>query len=777
MAGPVPLKTRDRFFGTEVPSDQNPSGNALDLDELNAAQREAVLAVDGPLLIIAGAGSGKTRVITHRIAHLITNLGIPPHAILAVTFTNKAANEMKERVERLTGLPARSLWVSTFHAAAVRMLRADSEAIGIPRDFAIYDEEDTEKLIREVIRGIGLDPKIDKPSDYAAHIGRAKDELLGPGDWLDRTRLPRGLAERIHDVYSDYQERLRRAHALDFGDLLVAAVRLLEVPEVGARWRSRFRYVMVDEYQDTNIAQCRMMQAISEGHRNLCVVGDDDQSIYEWRGADRRNILEFERLYPDARVVVLAENYRSYQPILDAASHLIAHNPRIREKKLFTSRKGGTPPVVHVAGNEYREAERVIEAIRENTRRGIPLREHAIFYRVHAQTRVLEELLSASGFPYQLLTGLSFYQRMEVKDVMAYLKLVANPADDLALLRVINNPSRGIGETSIRKLATYDERRALFDVLADVEHILDEDGKPAIAPATRRKILEFRETILRLRKRSTEVGVSELLGDVLDETRYLTQYDSADSEDAERIGNVRELISVAQEFQSSQENPSLASFLERTALATDVDDMDPNADAVVLSTLHSAKGLEFDHVFIVGCEESIFPHTRAIEEGRAAAMEEERRLAYVGFTRARKTLTLSLAIERRIYGRMLFNTPSRFLVEAGLAVPAARRAALADSSFWAPRGLRAPSGARAARGVPAAPTRTARATSTAPSSPTPVSEVGVLSEGDTVEHRKFGRGEVLYVADPGNENEVVQVRFPSGTKSLMSRFAGLTRVG
>ncbi len=777
--------------------ENDPVSAPLDFSGLNPAQREAVLSTEGPLLILAGAGSGKTRVITHRIARLVKDCGVPPGAILAVTFTNKAAGEMKERVETLTGLPARSLWVSTFHSAAVRMLRIDGEAIGHPRDFVIYDDGDTDQLLKVILRDLGLDPKIEKPGDYAAAIGRAKDELLSPEAWLDKTRILRGKAERVYDVFRAYQERLARAHALDFGDLLAEAVRLLDVPEVRERWQRRFRYVLVDEYQDTNMAQCKMMQVLAGATRNLCVVGDDDQSIYEWRGADRRNILEFERLYPDAKVVVLAENYRSKQPILDAASNLIGHNPRIREKKLFTSQQGGTPPVVFAAGNEYREVERVVDEIKANARAGTPLRENAIFYRVHAQTRVVEEMLAANGIPYQLLTGLSFYQRKEVKDVMAYLKLIANPADDLALRRVINNPSRGIGETTIEKLAARagEQRKALFDILPDVDGILDADGTAVIALGTRRKLKEFHAMVVKLRRKVGEAGVAELLSDILEETRYTTQYDPTENEDAERIGNVRELLSVAQEFQASQEDPSLASFLERTALATDVDDLDPDADTVILSTLHSAKGLEFDHVFIIGCEESLFPHSRAFEDARPAALEEERRLAYVGFTRARKTLMLTCAVERRIYGKILSNPPSRFLEEAGLERPIGRAASLATPSFFSPPRRRQDSAwtsstqrSTASSSYGASPTYSVKKSAITqaprvaaprpaanPGMPLVAGAVGVLSEGDTVTHRKFGRGTVIYVSDSGDDNEVAQVKFASGVKSLMSKFAGLTK--
>lgn len=719
----------------------------MNLDVLNPEQREAVVSTDGPLLIFAGAGSGKTRVICYRMAYLIEEKGVEPGEILAVTFTNKAASEMKERVEKLTGLSVASMWVSTFHSAAVRILRRDYPSIGGSRDFTIYDDGDSETLLKNIIRDAGYDPKVEKPALYSAYIGRAKDELQSPDRWIEKTRISQSLAERVHLVYGEYQKRLRAANALDFGDLLVEAVRLLETPEVLERYQDRFRYVLVDEYQDTNTAQSRMIELLAAKRRNLCVVGDDDQSIYEWRGADRRNILTFEKNYPEAKVIVLNRNYRSTQPILDVASNLIGFNTRSREKKLVTDRSDGARPEAINVATEYKEVENIIDEIRRNVRAGEKLADHAVFFRVHAQSRVIEEVMSASGMPYQLLSGVSFYQRSEIKDVMAYLRLIANPRDNLALRRVINNPARGIGETTLARLALAIPEKPFFEALAEVDSI------PEIKPGTRSKIAAFRMLILGLAAESKELGIAELLREVLERTKYLEQYNAHDTEEESRIENVRELLSVTQEFQASTLDPSVEAFLERSSLAAEIDNLDPAADAVPLLTLHAAKGLEFKHVFIVGCEESLFPHSRVYNEGSNAALEEERRLAYVGCTRAMDTLRMYFANERRIYGRLVSNLPSRFLKEAGLEVPHARVSrisALTDSIL----------------------TRTATPTVRVANAALP----GAFSEGESVRHHKFGLGIVIHVSESGDDNEVLRIRFPGGVKDLMSRYAQLTKI-
>lgn len=718
-------------------------------DGLDPAQREAVLCTEGPLLILAGAGSGKTRVICHRLAHLLQE-GIPARAIFTVTFTNKAAGEMVRRVGELSSKTMPGMWVSTFHSAAARMLRRDFAAAGRSGDFTIYDQGDSVQLVKEVMRDLGIDPKLENPRRYVEAISRAKDEMLAPDAFLESTRLRRDHAEKVHAIYLEYQRRLARANALDFGDLLVEAVRLLERPEILERYQDQFRYFMVDEYQDTNHVQYRLVRLLSSATGNLCVVGDDDQSIYEWRGADRRNILSFTSDFPEARIVELYRNYRSTQPILDAASALIARNVRFREKRLFTDQTGGEAPRLWTAATEYDEVERVVAGIRRNCRSGARLSDHAVFYRVHAQSRVIEEQFSAAGMSYQILNGLSFYQRAEIKDVVAYLKLLANSRDDISLKRVINNPARGIGATTLARLDAISGDAGLFALISEGVEL---DG---LRPATRKKIAEFVDLIRELGAAASDVGVAELLRRLLERTGYCLQYDGRDSDDMTRIENVGELVSAADEFQSSSLDPSLSAFLERISLATDVDTYDESADAVTLSTLHSAKGLEFRHVFVVGAEETLFPHVRVMnDDDSSGGLEEERRLAYVGFTRAKETLTLCHAEERRIYGRIVRNRPSRFLVESGIAPTSKSDFAVSDLivTEWvsAPKAVKK----SASEVQPAA--------------------LGAFSEGDEVKHRKFGVGRILYVSEGGDENEVLQVRFRSGVKNLYAKYANLTK--
>ena len=741
----------------------------LNLDALNRQQREAVMLTESPLLVIAGAGSGKTRVITYRIAHLIKNLNVSPSSILAVTFTNKAAGEMRDRVEKLTGLSARSMWVSTFHSAALRMLRRDRNALGKSRDFSIFDDGDSETLIKNILKELGIDPKKEKPAEFANTISRAKDELLEPDDWLEISRRPRADAEKMHEVYSRYEASLNKFNALDFGDLIFEAVKLLAVPEVLERYSGQFRYILVDEYQDTNTAQCTFIQKLASRHKNLCVVGDDDQSIYEWRGADRRNILQFENEYPDAKVIVLDQNYRSTQPILNAATSLISHNMRIRDKRLFTKTKGGIKPDVHGVANEYAEAEAIVAKIRENSKNDEKLSDHAIFFRVHAQSRVLEEMLSAYSIPYQLLSGVSFYQRKEIKDVSAYMKLIANNDDGVSFLRVINNPARGIGEASVEKIRTASNGKSLFETC---KNVFDIDDLPN---STKLRVDRFVKTIEELTSYSKENNVADLLREILSATGYLSQYDPKDSEDEERIENVRELVSVAEEFQSEGEEPQLNSFLERTALATDVDKLDENADSVILSTLHSAKGLEFAHVYIAGCEETLLPHVHAYRQIDPKELEEERRLTYVGFTRAKKTLDIYYTSERRIYGNLVTNIPSRLIKEAELKAVDYSSAKNMRTRFTNSRFTQAKTklpSLHSANSKKALPIHT-EIVSMAHS--TIESKTGIFSEGDKVSHRKFGDGEILYVCDSGSENETVQVKFSSGVKTLMTKYARLEK--
>lgn len=721
------------------------------LDGLNPEQREAVITTEGPLLVLAGAGSGKTRVICHRLAYILAAGFCGPRNVIAVTFTNKAAGEMKERVSRLTGLDVRSLWVSTFHSAAVRMLRAAGNLVGVKRDFTIYDEGDSEALVKRIIKDRGWDPREEKPRHYAELISRAKDDALDPDDWLEKTFLHRAVAEKIYEVYREYEKRLARAGALDFGSLLLRAVKLLRHPEGKRRFGERFQYVMVDEYQDTNAVQYEMVRLLAAAHGNVCVVGDDDQAIYEWRGANRANILAFEKTFPKAKVITLTRNYRSTQGILDAASHLIGNNTRLREKKLRAERGSGSVPRLIRARNEYDEAEQVVRAIRTNLKAGAAKKDHAVFYRVHALSRVLEEVLSASGIEYQLLRGVSFYQRAEIKDVVAYLKLLVNPDDDGSFLRICNKPARGFGAKTLERLVAAATERNLSLMAYLRKCGEDRENRPA----QRKKEAAFVEMLDELQSLLKKESVSIVVREVLERTRYLELYDQNDPEDLQRFENVREFLSAAQDFEESADEPTLAAFLERITLATDADDYDPSADRVVLSTLHAAKGLEFRHVFIVGCEEGLLPHGRALGEEADAEMEEERRLAYVGMTRAKDTLTMSYAFERRMYGQIQARTRSRFLSEAGID----------DTSDWG--GTERETRSFFVGRTPA---------TLSGSRDTGIVGCGVLSEGDSVRHHRFGTGVVLYVAESGDENEVVQIRFKNKVKNLMTKFAHLTRV-
>ena len=629
----------------------------LDLGTLNSRQREAVLHQGGPLVVFAGAGSGKTRVITFRVANLIREHGVAPWRILAVTFTNKAAGEMRERLLGLLGEEGGSVRVGTFHATCARLLRRHGELVGLSKDFTIYDDQDQQALIKRVLRDLGLDEKRYQPKAMAGRINRAKQEVQGPED----IETADAWSEVVRRVYTAYEERLRQANALDFGDLIYRTVRAIESSErfhdevVG-----RFSHVLVDEFQDTNHAQFRLVRLLSEGHRNLCVVGDDDQSIYRWRGADRRNILDFRASFPDATLVKLEQNYRSTQRILRAANAVIARNVDREPKELWTDNPEGDAVLVVRTMDERDEARLVLRGVRELLTQGHRLCDLAIFYRTHAQSRVIEEALRAANVGYRIVGGMRFYDRAEVKDVLAYLRVLSNPADDMSLLRIINTPSRGIGKTTITHLLDMaaEQGRGLSEMLEDPD-VLAQFG-----PAARKRLGGFQRLMAGLRDfAGSGPPLGEIGAEVVNASGYADRLRDDDSPEADaRFQNLQELVASMDEVQREQPEATLADFLENVTLQTSADE-EVGGDRVTLMTVHAAKGLEFPIVMVTGLEEQVFPFKGVDPWEDPDELEEERRLAYVAFTRAEQRLILSFAAVRRIFGQQRVGIPSRFLTE------------------------------------------------------------------------------------------------------------------
>ncbi len=629
------------------------------LSELNPPQREAVLLTDGPLLILAGAGSGKTRVITHRIAYLIGELNIRPWSVLAVTFTNKAAGEMRERVAKLLGTEGLNVWVGTFHATCVKILRKSAQHLGLRSSFVIYDEGDQLALLRACIRELDLSERVIHPRVVQARISRAKNDLLTPAEYA--AQAGDYLEERVARIYYQYQAALQRNGALDFDDLLTEAVRLfLEHPMILRYYQDLWSYIMVDEYQDTNHAQYRFIRLLAERHQNLAVVGDDDQSIYRWRGADLGNILDFERDYPLCTVIRLEQNYRSTKSILEGAASVIARNRGRKEKRLWTANDAGEPIGFYQARDEEDEARFIVETMRRlAVEEGYSCDEFAVFYRVNAQSRVLEDALRRAVVPYVIVGGFRFYERKEIRDLLAYLRLIANPADSVSFLRAVNVPTRGIGRTTLDRLTEFASGSglSLWEACGEIE-------KHGLLPTRQLKALhDFQILIERLSMRLPDISVPDLVSTLLQETRYVAELEEEGTPDAmSRVENLRELVSAAQDFTQRSEDTSLHAFLDMVSLLTDMDQGLKDAGGkVTLMTLHMAKGLEFPVVFIAGMEEGLFPHSRAFTDPEE--LEEERRLCYVGMTRAKKRLFLTSAVERRLYGAENFNLPSRFLEE------------------------------------------------------------------------------------------------------------------
>jgi DNA helicase-2/ATP-dependent DNA helicase PcrA len=714
------------------------------LADLNPAQREAVLTTEGPLLVIAGAGSGKTRVLTHRVAHLLAAHGVKPNEILAITFTNKAAGEMKERVERAVGGVARAIWIMTFHSACGRILRREAERLGYRSNFTIYDQADQVRLVKACLEELDRDPKRFVPRGIHSQISNAKNQLIGPGEYA--SRVASFYDQTVADVYELYQRRMFGSNAVDFDDMLMLTVDVLQrFPEAREQWAKSFRYVMVDEYQDTNHAQYVLLKLLAGGHQNLMAVGDPDQSIYAFRGADIRNILEFERDFPNTKVIPLEQNYRSTNAILTAANEVISHNRERKEKNLWSDLGEGEPVHIVETEDEHAEARFVAAEIAGLIEGGASAGELAVVYRTNAQSRVLEDVLVRQGIAYQVIGGPRFYERAEIKDAIAYLQVLDNPYDAVSLQRIVNRPRRGIGDTSFERLRVYSE--GLGTTLWEAMGHPEEAGLGAAAV---KAVTGFRNAMESLMATATDATVADIVEALLDRSGYLEALEAERTIEARgRIENLEELVGVAREYDAAAPEPSLSGFLQEISLYSDQDAIRDGEDGeggqVTLMTLHNAKGLEFRAVFMIGMEEGIFPHARSIEEN---TLEEERRLCYVGMTRAQERLTLTHAMRRNLYGRYDANLPSRFLDE--LPNLGVERERLRPAS-WSDYGSQA-----------------------VQREFMPRESFPDLSTGDAVRHSTLGAGIVTRIEAGG----VVTVRFEDGNeRRLMLEYAPLERIG
>jgi DNA helicase-2/ATP-dependent DNA helicase PcrA len=709
------------------------------LEDLNPAQREAVLTTEGPLLVIAGAGSGKTRVLTRRIAHLLAAVGVKPPEILAITFTNKAAAERRERVEDLVGPPARACWVMTFHAACGRILRREAPRLGYRTNFTIYDQADQVRLTKQCLEELDRDPKRFTPRGIHAQISNAKNQLVGPEEYA--SRVASFYDQTVADVYDLYQRRLFASNAVDFDDMLYLTVDVLErFPEAAERWQNAFRYVLVDEYQDTNHAQYRLLQLLARPDMNVFAVGDPDQSIYAFRGADIRNVLEFERDFPGARTIALEQNYRSTNAILEAANGVIRNNRERKEKNLWSDLGEGEPVRVVEVEDEHAEARFVAAEIAMLVEQGFSGREVAVFYRTNAQSRVLEDVLVRQGVAYQVIGGPRFYERAEVKDLVAYLQVVDNPYDAVSLVRIANRPRRGIGDSTLARLQTYADAHGIS--LWEATEFADEAG---VGAAPLKAVRAFRTMIESCMSGALELEVSELIERVLDQSGYIASLEAERTIEAQgRIENLQELVALAREWEEQNPEPNLSSFLQEVSLYSDQDAIRGEGSLVTLMTLHNAKGLEFRAVYLIGMEEGIFPHSRSIEEH---GVEEERRLCYVGMTRAMEKLTLLHASSRMLYGGRSYNLGSRFLDE--LPEEHVERDRLRPSS-WSNYGVPRQSAVAARTDVPS------------------------LTAGDSVRHGTLGEGVVLRLEAGG----VAVVRFAGdgSERRLMLEYAPLEKI-
>lgn len=739
-------------------------------DTLNPPQREAVAQTEGPVLILAGAGSGKTRVLTHRIAYLMDEKGVNPWNILAITFTNKAAQEMRERVDKLVGFGSESIWVSTFHSACVRILRRHIDNLGYDTNFTIYDTDDQKSLMKDVCRKMNIDTKIYKERSLLAQISHAKDELLTPDDMEMKAAGDYNM-KKVASVYREYQAALRKNNALDFDDLIVKTVELFE--KCGAvleYYQERFKYIMVDEYQDTNTAQFKFISLLAQRYQNLCVVGDDDQSIYKFRGANIGNILGFEHVFPDARVIRLEQNYRSTRNILNAANQVIANNTERKAKTLWTENEEGSKVHFRQFLNAYEEAEYVAGEIGKLKRNGLGnYRDCAILYRTNAQSRIFEEKFIAANIPYKLVGGVNFYARKEIKDLLCYLKTIDNARDDLAVQRIINVPKRGIGATTLGRVQDYADNMgiSLYEALRVAEEV------PSIGRSLS-KIDGFVTFIQMLKSKADVLTVEEILQEVIDSTGYVAELEAEDTEESRaRIENIDELISKTVAYQEAMEEQNqpatLSGFLEEVALVADIDTVDPDQDYVLLMTLHSAKGLEFPKVFMVGMEDGIFPSHMTISYGNDGEMEEERRLCYVGITRAMKDLTLTCAQQRMIRGETQYNRVSRFvreipreLVDLGHTIQ--EKKPKVEELIPTPAKYSKMKEILQGRNYKPREFKVTKANSLD------------YEVGDTVRHIKFGVGIVKEIVEGGRDYEVTVEFDKVGVKKMFASFAKLKKI-
>lgn len=764
------------------------------LDALNEPQRQAVMATDGPLLILAGAGSGKTRVLTHRTAYLIEECGVNPYNIMAITFTNKAAGEMRERIDQMVGYGSESIWVCTFHSTCVRILRRYIDRLGFGTNFTIYDSDDQKTLMKDICKRLEIDTKMYKEKMFLSAISSAKDELIDPIEF--ETRAAGDYVKRKQaQVYREYQQALKQNNALDFDDLIMKTVELFKLDkEVLASYQDRFRYIMVDEYQDTNTAQFELIRLLALKYQNLCVVGDDDQSIYKFRGANIYNILNFEHHFPDATVIKLEQNYRSTQNILDAANAVIANNQGRKEKRLWTDNGAGDKITFEQLDTAAEEADFVARDIARRVRKGeYQYKDCAILYRTNAQSRLFEERFITANIPYKIFGGVNFYARKEVKDLLAYLKTIDNGQDDLAVRRIINIPKRGIGAASINKVALYAQEQEIsfYDALCVAEQV------PGLGKAAA-KIRPFVLFIQSMKAKAKLLSVADLLQEVIETTGYVRELEAEGTDEAEaRIENIDELISKAVDYAEGEEAPTLNGFLENIALVADIDSFDENSDYVVLMTLHSAKGLEFPNVYLAGLEDGLFPSYMSItSDNSQAEIEEERRLAYVGITRAKKNLTITSARVRMVRGQTQYGKVSRFvreippeLLSREIYEPKPKEESIEQSAFQKAR--------KAFRTVPSyggsgygkevgegygSTFHSSKATK-------PVytkvenqrdfgSAGGTLSYqvGDRVRHIKFGDGEVMAIVSGGRDYEVTVDFDKVGTKKMFASFAKLKKI-